>query len=74
MVITSPLSEKLRYVSGYREITNFFMKSYFRIKRIRDIELDLCIHEYAMQSTRIFRILSQWKNRKEQELWKIHNS
>lgn len=68
-----PLSEKLRNVPGHREITNFFMKSFFRIQTIRNLELYYGVPENVMQSTRLFRILSSWKERKEKELWTMMN-
>lgn len=67
-MIYPPFNKKLCDHPSYRPCVNFFVKTFFRIRKIREMELDFGITENNMESNRLMRILSKWKIRKEQEM------
>ena len=67
-MIERPFNEKFSKLPQYGPAINFFMKNFYRIRKIREMELDLCVPEKDMKSTKLFRYLEKWRTKKTEEL------
>lgn len=67
-MIEKPFHENLSRSPEYRQSVNFFMKTFYRLRRMRELELDLGVAENEMQSTKLVKYLEKWKIKKTKDM------